>query len=276
MAYSYSALSTYSSCPLKYDLSYVRKIWLEKVYSYEVVKGLIFHNYAEHYKSTNDFNHRATLDYAFSHTHDVSAEWVSRLSKDEIQGIIEACKDFKKWWDSFFYTSLFGPDESVDAYFNIHRESQLKGNDPFSFTGVLDLYYENEKGLHIVDYKTPKNAQISKYRGQLELYAHFLQKRENKPVDSLNVYFAFATDIKDGNRLYNIPLTKISATTEKYAEMVKEIESPCRKKDPELGWLCDYCSYKGLKELCQISTIAGAKSQYPAEYIASLSFPSLP
>lgn len=264
-SHSYSALSTYESCSLKYDLSYVKNIWLPKIYSYELVKGLIFHKYAELYKTTKEFaDHRYLIDYVFTHADDVPLEWQKKLTKDETQLIINACKEFKSWWDTKFASSLFAPDEPVDEFFKIHRESKLYGSDPFSFNGILDLYYEDTEGLHIIDYKTPKNAKTDKYKAQLELYAHFLQKRENKPVKSLDIYFAFAEDVKNGNRLLPVPLTRISKTVEKYSEVVSTITGPDRKAEATLNWLCDYCPYRGLQEYCPVSVIAGAKPQLRA------------
>ena len=125
----------------------------------------------------------------------------------------------------------------------------------------MDLYYEKDGGLHIVDYKTPKNAKIDYYRAQLELYAHYLAKSLGKPVSSISVYFAFANDVKNGNRLYNVPLTKIEKTVEKYAGLVTEIIGPDRKKEANLNRMCDFCAYRGLKEYCPVSVVAGAKPQ---------------
>ena len=260
--HSYSALSTYESCTLKYDLSYMRGIWLPKIYSYELVKGLIFHGYAELYKSTKEFaNHRYLIDYAFTHADDVSPEWLGKLTLEERQTIINACKEFKEWWDKKFYSSLYAPDEPVDEFFKIHRETKLYGDEPFPFNGVLDLYYEDDKGLHIIDYKTPKNAKIDTYRSQLELYAYFLGKKEDKPVSSISVYFAFAKDVKNGDRVYPVPLTRIPKTVEKYSALVTEITGPNRKAEATLNWLCDYCPYRGRQEYCPVSVIAGAKPQ---------------
>lgn len=250
--YSYSALSTYKQCSLKYDLSYVKFIKTPKVYSYDLVKGLIFHDYAEHYRSTEEFSdHRSLLDYSFHHADDVSEEFLARLTIEEKQNIVNACSEFRTWWDT-----KFSPDAKVC------RETKLLGTDPFNFTGVLDLYYEDKDGLHIVDYKTPKNANISFYRDQLELYAHFLSLSLKKPVKSISIYFAFAQDIKD-SRLYKVPMTKVEGTVEKYKNLVTEITGPDRKAEANLSRMCDYCQFRGLDKYCPVSVVAGAKPQLP-------------
>jgi RecB family exonuclease len=248
--YSYSALSTYEQCPLKYDLSYIRKIRLPKVYSYDLVKGLLFHKYAELYKVGEKFSdHRYLLTEIFSPSDEVDASWLAKITHEEKQKIMTACKEFKEWWDSFI-------DSEKPKV--LSREYTLTGSTPFPFTGIIDLYYEKEDGLYIVDYKTSKNAEVKYYRNQLELYTHYLKENLKKEVKGVSVYFAFAEDVKD-SRLVPVKKIKPEETALHYSELIKEMTGPDRKKEANLNRLCDYCQYRGNTNYCPVSVIAGAK-----------------
>jgi len=248
--YSYSALSTYETCSLKYDLSYVKHIWLPKVYSYDLTKGIIFHSYAELYKSSPTFsNHRELLAEVFKPGEDVTQAWLNKLTIEDKQKIVNACSEFKDWWDRKFPTTPT----------SLKRETKLVGKDPFNFTGVIDLYYEDEAGLHIVDYKTSKNCEVKYYKAQLELYSHYLSKSLGKPVADISIYFAFAEGVSGDERLIPVPKPKPEKTSLKYKELLDEILGEHRKAEANLNRLCDYCSYRGHKEYCPVSVIAGAK-----------------
>ena len=232
----------------------MRHIWLPKVYSYDLTKGIIFHSYAELYKSSPAFsNHRELLAEVFKPGEEVTQAWLKQLTVEDKQKIITACGEFKEWWDRKF------PGD--DATHKIKRETKLLGKDPFNFTGVIDLYYEDEEGLHIVDYKTSKNCEVKYYKAQLELYSHYLSKSLNKPVVDISIYFAFAEGVSGDERLISVPKPKPDKTSQKYKELLDEILSDKRKVEANLNRLCDYCSYRGHKEYCPVSVIAGAKPQ---------------
>ena len=58
--------------------------------------------------------------------------------------------------------------------------------------GIIDLYFEEEDGLVLVDYKTDSVSDISKlienYSLQLALYKAALEKIENKKVKRTVIY----------------------------------------------------------------------------------------
>ena len=60
--------------------------------------------------------------------------------------------------------------------------------------GIIDLYFEEDDGLVILDYKTDwvndynKNEIVKRYKKQLELYAEALSKLTGKKVKEKYLY----------------------------------------------------------------------------------------
>ena len=78
-----------------------------------------------------------------------------------------------------------------DLELSDERFSGFSGKDSM-LQGIIDLYFEEEDGLVLVDYKTDSVSDISKlienYSLQLALYKAALEKIENKKVKRTVIY----------------------------------------------------------------------------------------
>jgi len=251
-SYSYSKIGTFESCPLAYDLQYVRKIKLLKDFDYDVIKGIIFHHYAEVYKG----NSREAADKAFHEPEEVKPEFLQMITPVQHKAIQEAFASFNHFYDTF----LKSRENFTMKEFRISSKTP-KGH---TFTGFLDLVVLQPKEYWIIDYKTPKGSKASFYSGQLYTYIHYIMEKYKIPVEEVRagVFFPFATDVKsDDDRFKEIKVTgkKIEEQITKLDDTIALLESPDRSKEANMQWLCNYCQYKGVQELCPLSVIAGAR-----------------
>lgn len=248
--YSYSKVGAYESCPLSYDLQYTRKIRISKEYSYDVTKGIIFHKYAEVYRG----NSREAMSLAFA-TKEVPPKHIALITSEQHESIQRAFKAF----DWFYDNHLSAKEKYASREYNI-TDATSKGK---AFTGFLDLLVAEPGNYWVIDYKTAKNADASIYSSQLYTYVYFISKLHNVPVDQIHaaVFFPFANVPTNEDRFKKIRITpaKLAGQIDKLDALIEEIESPNKSVAPKLQWLCNYCSYRGIQELCPTSVVAGAK-----------------
>ena len=82
--------------------------------------------------------------------------------------------------------------EEDDEIFKNNRETYE--NESVMLRGVIDLYFEEDDGLVILDYKTDfvdennKKEIIYKYKKQIEIYADVLSKLTGKKVKEKYLY----------------------------------------------------------------------------------------
>lgn len=260
--YSYSKVSTYSSCPLSYELTYLKHIKVPKRFSYDLAKGLVLHAYSEVYAGDS----RYALEWAFKKASQELPE-ISSLSFDEHQAIINGCKTTHWLYETFFSPYLssmkkeFKIFQTWDMLYPLET-STISSWAPKVFSGVLDVFINLPESPIILDYKTPSSTDTSAYKSQLFVYAYFLSKMYQYPLDAFQiyVYFPFARKVAtDEQRLKKIPSSKtiILKEIEHFVQTIEEIES-CKVFPPKLGWFCSYCAYAGYEQYCPLSVRMGA------------------
>jgi len=253
--FSYSKVGTYQNCPLSYDLSYERKIKLPREFNYDVAKGNIFHTYAEVYNGDG----RTSLARAFNEAPDLTKEQKDKLTFEQKQTIINACKEFDIFYESFLKSK---PQEFVKKEYNIKTTFDIQMF-KYTFTGYVDLAILNPDEPIILDYKTPKSANTELYKKQIYIYIYFVSSILKIPVEKFKgyVFFPFATDVSGEKRLKSIKVSedKVKAAISELFTSISEINSTNRSKEARINFLCNYCSYCGIEEYCPLSVIAGAK-----------------
>lgn len=247
--YSYSKISCYNTCPLQYYLQYVQKVKLPKIYSYDVMKGQIFHYYAEIYKG----DRREALADAFTAHEDVSQEFIDKLTKDEKQLITDKCRLYDELWKNKFKNE------------NVQHEFKLQIDEKYVFTGYIDVLLAHSDGTYtILDFKTAKTINASLYADQIRTYAYFLNKQKGIPINKIKgaVFFPFASTSFPGENWQDVTVTEanVKKTITKFEETIEKIETGEINKEPVLNFLCQWCSFKGRTEYCPISVIAGLKA----------------
>lgn len=131
---------------------------------------------------------------------------LEKLNFDEVLNSVEEKyrKSVRKYLKQFAKTDLyseilkakniwrempFNLSMKVGDLYEVDDESK---NDDILIQGVIDLYYENEDGLVLVDYKTDhldsKDEFIKKYKPQLDYYKKALESLTGKNVVKVLIY----------------------------------------------------------------------------------------
>lgn len=123
--------------------------------------------------------------------------------------------------------------------------------------GIIDLVEGNGDTVEIVDYKTgPKPdyenhlERVEHYKKQLEIYAYLIEKRYEKIVSRMHLYY---TSTLEGNPIISFDRSReaIDSTIEEITETVRHIEN----KDFEYGVQNNYaCRFCDMKHVCEKAT----------------------
>jgi|GEM_PF-5564295 len=245
--WSYSKVSTFNDCKLKYKYQYIEN-WLpsEEINNELAAKGLAVHQTYEWWKTGKD------KDEAHKYLDEKAKELNVDQNKYHIHFAIDKFVEFWK--------NEIEPKEKDGM--KISQESWANGSiNKQPFCGVLDLLVSDDKKIYIYDYKTPKSINVKLYKNQLLLYA-FMKGQERKwTLDDIEkntelyVFFPLANEeIEDPLTGYKKSLRKISFTKEDIenfinneSEVIDTILSINWEHENEgsLSFSCSWCPYLG-------------------------------
>lgn len=118
--------------------------------------------------------------------------------------------------------------------------------------GVIDLVEGYGDTVEIVDYKTgPKPditghpERVEHYRKQLEIYAYLIEKRYQKKVSRMHLYY---TNCKDGDPLITFEWTRgaIENTIREISDAIMRIENKQYDGEVSNSYACTYCDMRFL------------------------------
>ena len=263
--FSYSRIGCFKDCPRKYQLKYVTGINVDQetqTLSDVSAKGLAFHEFAEHYDP------KWTEEEILAQIRHYEEEYPEGKAFYPLEPRV------RKFIDMFKEKAL--PFEK-----GIFRETWLNGTIAGEeFCGAIDLLIEHGDGkVDIIDYKSAKTAQASKYKGQLLLYAYLYAKMKDRPIDdienwlTLTVFFPFNEE-----ESYEKCFKKLRLKGADVMENVKEIEekllaikardwSNVDPMDVHLDSTCAWCEFLGHPEYCPITYKAGYRVPRGTVYV---------
>ena len=245
--YSYSRISTFEKCPLKFKFRYIDKIVPEIEKTIEAHLGKVVHSSLEYLYLEVKEGHIPLIDDLIVF---YSEEWEKEFTPDTIivnHGMTE--KDYFNKGIQFIttYYTQYHPfnDNTIDVERKIILELDDHGH--YKIQGFIDrLAYNLETGEYeIHDYKTanfpPSVSQLKKDR-QLALYSLAIKKifGKEKPVSLIWHFLAHNKRInikKDNEELETLRLETL--------ETIKQIEAT-EKFPPKKSRLCDWCEYKSI------------------------------
>lgn len=147
-------------------------------------------------------------------------------------------------------------DRGVPGYMPVDIEVDLTDDD-LKFRGIIDVVFETEEGLVLLDYKTGKRAKpITDYRLELVLYKILYEKITGKTIRYVGIYFPKVNEIrmakvlKPGEeRSDKEPV--ITLDDELFAlstmdEVRESIEAGYFPPNP--SFLCNYCEHSNICE----------------------------
>ena len=230
---SYSQISIYQQCPLKYKYQYIeRKPRLPKNYlSFGQSLHSTLDGFAKKYK--NNFQ---TAE--FSDLLDIYVRsWSKEGYKDE--------KEEKDYWEIgkkilfSFLTQIKKQNPKI-----IDTEKRFKLNfEDFKLTGVIDRIDERDGEWIILDYKTGKEEKPL-----------FIKKDLQLPIYSLAVYELFGKKVRKVSRYYLKTLNEIVVefSDDEIENSKERVEETARQMladktfAPKISALCNSCDFKDI------------------------------
>jgi hypothetical protein len=275
--WSYSRLSTFSSCRNKYNLVYQKEL---VVIGKEIAvqdKGLSLHQIAEQMNSSLSFENLIEI---------AKKDLEGRSFDQEKFPILKSIPRLYEWWQEFIV-----PFEQKG--FKLEKEHWENGTllDK-KIVGALDTLLINEitKDIRIYDFKTAKTPNISTYQKQLILYAYLIGTRLGiKNISEkvkLFVFFPLAnvldeetTDKEIAKKQAMKMMKQIIYTNEDITNIVSEFEEIIKEdttinweiadpiNDAQLSFSCSWCDFAGNKQYCPLSYNSGLRFPRKAKVI---------
>ena len=242
MIYSYSAISSFESCPLKFKLAYIDRIKPPRR-SIEMFLGSRVHEALEKLYRDKLFGKLLTLEELL--------EFYNERWRREMSDTIFVAKEY----DTENYR-IMGQRYLVDYYntykpFDEGRTIALEKkvffplNDKYWISGIIDRITEVDGVYEVHDYKTslylPTKKEIEE-DCQLALYAIALDHLYDvKDIELVWHFLAFNKEIRLRKPSYE-------DAREEVIKRIEEIEEARKRNDfpPRESSLCPYCSYRPL------------------------------
>lgn len=213
---SKSRCQTYLRCPLSYKFSYIDKLPFTP--SPEMQKGVEIHRVFEKF-------------FSILNRGDMRKERFFDLIKDK--------PDYKEHLDNFLsfnerLLKLTGKEYFLPVYTEKHYTDYDK-----KITGIIDVAYQDKKGVLVLDYKTGKYSEYNKTEGRfgLAMYKHLHDKFNEKKVTHWGEYYSAI----DKLWVEKYKPTSMHAMYNRLEKVRKGIEE--EKFEPNRNYLCDWCPY---------------------------------
>ena len=215
--YSPSRLKAFEACPLQYKFKYVEKIPVEQPESFDINFGLTIHEFAELYNGEN------------------KNELLSVFKKYKLDEAYKACVlPTVKNFFGFFERNKQYPYET-------EKEYEYKCDDYWLY-GIIDRYMTRPEDIVVVDYKTAKNPNRSRYEFQMKCYSLLVSKLQNIEPQKIKTLIYFPRPNKE--EYFSFSNTEIELFEKEIINKIKTIETNTDWKACS-GFHCKWCGYSG-------------------------------
>lgn len=237
---SFTALENYNNCPFRYKLA--NQIGFSVSEKQEIDEGIFVHKALEiiNKEIINNNNDYIGDEKVIKIITDLFAKSNENLKEEDP---VEYEKQLNEIIENvIYYFNNYGKDIKVlDSEYPFYLKDQH-----YALKGVVDLIYEVDGNLGIIDYKNTKmeGKYKDKFKKQLQLYVLALrdqnQEYEGKEISKLQVYAIKSKKMLD-IEIDEAYIDKLKAELERVAQNIHkgEFES-CKCED------CKYCVYKNI------------------------------
>jgi RecB family exonuclease len=239
MRLSYSALSTYSSCPLKYKFQEIDKIKTPK--SKEAVFGTTIH-------STMKFIHAPgilfpTLEQAMEFFSNVWNPAVFDSPEEERSAFSQGIKIIQDYYQKN------NPADANIVDLESHFQIAIGENEnQHIVSGIIDRIDKTSDGYEIIDYKTTRKMPAQEKVDndlQLSVYLKAFLSRYPKEIENLNKITVSLYYLKHGVKLSSQrTLEQLQKSEALFLDVIRLIAAG--KFDPAMSPLCDWCGYQNI------------------------------
>ena len=237
---SFTALENYNNCPFKYKLS--NQIGFSVTEKQEIDEGIFVHHALEviNKKIINNDNVFVGEDEVKKTIIELFEKAREELKEEDP---VEYQKQLNEVIDNvIYYYKNYGRDLKIlDSEYPFYLKDQH-----YALKGVVDLIYEVDGKLGIIDYKNTRleSKYEDKFKKQLHLYVLALrdqnQEYEGKEISELKVYAIKSKKLID----FEIDETYIEELKLELERVASDIHngqfSSCKCED------CKYCAYKNI------------------------------
>lgn len=256
---SFTALENYNECPFKYKL--LDKLGFSFSSKKEIDDGIFIHSalerinkkikakYLEEDLSTAEIYDKHIGDDGVAKEVETLFEKANiRFKEEDPENYDKKLKTITK--DVIRYYKEVGNDLTI---INSEYPFYIRGSN-YAFSGVVDLIYEKDGKLGILDYKNTSlvgEEYLRKYRKQLHFYLMALRDEkkefEGHKIEEIQIY---ALKIKDKEKIN--PLISFDIDEEYIEELKEELERTAEKiKNNEFEANCDDCGDCQFRKICK-------------------------
>jgi putative RecB family exonuclease len=256
MSYSFSKISTYTQCALKYRYQYIDKVPKPDFEeTADTILGNAVHSTLEYcYDQVND-GKIPTLDELLDKYQQFWIDKKTELGTIPVRGdkqVDDYIHRGKSYIES--YHSKYHPFADVKVI-QTELDLHFKIADDISFKGFADRLDKVGDSFVIHDYKTGKNLpseEKDSYIEQLTLYGLAIKQHYGKYFSKLYAKLHFLHfDIEDEREVTDDQIQRIA---DKYIAIVRDIQDKTARYakwdkkifEPTKSWLCAYCPFQSI------------------------------
>jgi putative RecB family exonuclease len=239
MRLSYSALNTYSSCPLKYKFQEIDKIKTPK--SKEAVFGTAIH-------SALKFIHAPgilfpNLEQAMEFFSNVWNPAVFDSPEEERSAFSQGIKIIQDYYQKN------NPADANIVDLESHFQINIGENEnQHVVSGIIDRIDKTTDSYEIIDYKTTRKMPSQEKVDndiQLSIYLKAFLSRYPKEIENLDKITVSLYYLKHGVKLFSKRTAEqLQKSEELFLDVIKSIEMG--QFEPTISPLCDWCGYQNL------------------------------
>ncbi len=256
MAYSFSQIQTYLSCPLKYCYEKIDKLTPDTRHeSLHLILGTTVHETLENLYTHIGNTKLPTLEVT---QQDFLTIWTAELTRvEQVHGKdyfeVETLEDFFQRGEKYinwYYNHYYPFDQEIAM--KTEESISFDVDEHLKFRGKIDRLDINNDTLTIIDYKTsrslPKDGNNS-IEEQITLYGLGIQKDYGKQIKKIMGKVIYLHMEREYQR--EITQEKIENIKQKYLQIMQEIEEKKEKYqngeneifEPKAGYACQYCPF---------------------------------
>ena len=215
---SYSKISSFITCPLKYNLQYVEKIEGDPASSSSAQLGKYIHEVLEHYREGLDINEVAKL---FENKYTIADE-----EKAVIPRLLETGSEHYKIY--------------AGRNFESELKIEHKANEDYTINGIIDkLYHLDDNKFAIIDFKTGRSKSDNSL--QMKFYIYLLWKNRGIPPSNVTCKVYYLRTKQTVTYEFDLDTMK---EFEGWLMTMCELTEKVEKFNHNFSSACNYCAYR--------------------------------
>jgi DNA helicase II / ATP-dependent DNA helicase PcrA len=249
--YSFSSIDTYKQCPRRFFYTYILKLPRKPSIHFE--RGKILHTTVEKFFEAAEPN-MSLDDMQFLVRNLMIACWnkqrsvLESLEVENLDFYFEESQVMAENWADYFYSE---PQVEVDkgftqseAFDRLRPKLEEKYvSEDLKVIGFIDAITEVDGKVELLDFKTSKNDDVSKYKLQLGIYALLYQSKHGKLPDKAALFF-----FKHGKRSITVNPLLVEESKKEIMEVKAKTQSTSKEDyrkivTPLCRWATGECDF---------------------------------